>query len=99
MLNRYCNQNSSDQVCSDHLNSDGTQVIIFVSDPSTKAVPSSVSQVGIDITFTGGESDVFNGVRGFFILRSDDLQYIADFPVEFIKSSSGSESPALLCGC
>ena len=79
----------SGQTCSAHLNTNGTQTIVFVTEPSTKVIPSSASQVGIDITLTGGESDVFNGVRGFFVLNSDDNQYIDDFPIEFTKSPDG----------
>ena len=57
--------------------------------PSTKAIPSSVSQVGIDITLTGGESNVFDGVRGFFVINTDDSQYVVDFPIELTKSPDG----------
>lgn len=77
------------QTCTNSLNTDGTQTIVFSTNPSTKAIPSSASQIGIDITLTGGESEVFDGVQGFFILDSDDSQYIADFPIKFTKSSDG----------
>lgn len=78
-----------DTMCTNHLNTDGTQTIIFITDSSSNNIPDSVSQVGIDITLTGGESDVFNGARGFLVLFSDDFQYIAEFPVELVKSSDG----------
>ena len=77
------------QTCTDHLNTDGTQTIVFAARGSAKVIPSSVSQVGIDITLTGGESSVFDGVRGFFVLQSDDSQYITDFPIAFKKSPDG----------
>ena len=83
------NVNIPGQKCSDHLNTDGTQTIVFTTEPSTKSIPSSVSQVGIDLTLTGGESAVFDGVRGFFVINSDDSQYVADFPIEFTKSPDG----------
>lgn len=79
----------SGQICSNHLNTNGTQTIVFATEPSTKAIASSVSQVGIDITLTGGQSQVFDGAGGFFILNSDDSQYIADFPIKFTKSPDG----------
>lgn len=75
--------------CTNNLNTDGTQTIIFVTESSGNNIPNSVSQVGIDITLTGGQSDVFNGARGFLVLFSDDTQYIAEFPVDLVKSSDG----------
>lgn len=83
------NSSAPGQSCVDHLNTNGTQTIVFDTNTSAKAIPSSVSQVGIDMTLTGGESNVFDGVRGFCILKSDDSQYITDFPIEFTKSSDG----------
>ena len=41
------------------------------------------------VSLTGGESSVFDGVRGFFVLLTDDSQYITDFPIEFTKSPDG----------
>ena len=35
------------------------------------------------------ETLIFDGVRGFCILKTDDSQYITDFPIEFTKSSDG----------
>jgi hypothetical protein len=77
------------QQCTKSLNTDGTQTIIFNTAGSATAIPTSVSQVGIDITLTGGDSSVFDGARGFFVLSSDDSQYIVDFPIEFAKSLDG----------
>lgn len=77
------------QKCTTSLNTNGTQTIIFNTSSSSKAVPSSVSQVGIDITLTGGLSNVFDGARGFFSISTDDSQYIIDYPIEFKKSSDG----------
>ena len=58
------------QICTSSLNTDGTQTIVFITNPSTKAIPSSVSQVGVDITLTGGQSSVFDGVRGFLVINT-----------------------------
>ena len=77
------------QQCTTSLNTDGTQTIVFNTNGSSAAVPASVSQVGIDMTLTGGQSNVFDGVRGFLVLLSDDSQYIADFPIGFKKSPDG----------
>ena len=78
-----------EQTCTSSLNTNGTQTIAFTTANSATAIPSRVSQVGIDITLTGGSSNVFNGARGYFVLLSDDSQYIADFPIEFTKSLDG----------
>lgn len=88
---QYVRKNSSipGQSCTKSLNTNGTQTIVFSTENSATAIPSGVSQVGIDITLTGGESNVFNGARGFFVLLSDDSQYIDDFPIEFTKSPDG----------
>ena len=51
------------QKCATSLNTNGTQTVVFSVEPSTVAIPSSVSQVGIDITLTGGQSSVFDGAR------------------------------------
>lgn len=77
------------QRCTSSLNTNGKQTIIFTTDPSTAVIPAAVSQIGIDITLTGGQSDVFNGARGYFVLLSDDSQYVFDLPIEFKKSPDG----------
>ena len=51
------NASVPDQKCVDHLNTNGTQSIVFLTSPSNKSIPSLVSQVGIDITLTGGDSN------------------------------------------
>ena len=75
--------------CADSLNTNGTQTIIFNTAGSATAIPSSVTQVGIDITLTGGQSEVFDGARGYFIFRGDDETYGFDMPIEFTKSPDG----------
>ena len=74
------------QTCSTHLNTNGTQTIIFSTAGSATAIPSSVSQVGVDITLTGGQSESFAGARGYFVFLSDDSQYVFDLPISFEKS-------------
>lgn len=75
--------------CADSLNSNGTQTIVFKTAGSSTAIPSTVSQVGIDITLTGGQSAVFEGARGYFVFLSDDNFYVFDMPIELTKSSDG----------
>lgn len=79
----------SGQVCANSLNTNGTQTIIFNTSASATAIPASVSQVGIDITLTGGQSEVFDGARGYFVYLSDDSTYGFDLPIEFKKSADG----------
>lgn len=79
----------SGQTCTTSLNTNGTQTIIFSTAGSSTSIPSSVSQIGVDVTLTGGQSNVFDGARGYFILLSDDSQYIFDLPIEFKKSLDG----------
>ena len=79
----------SGETCSDHLNSDGTQTILFDIHASSTVIPADVSQVGIDATLTGGESSVFDGARGYFIFRDDSGSYGFDKPIEFKKSADG----------
>jgi hypothetical protein len=45
--------------------------------------------IGIDITLTGGQSDVFDGARGYFVFLGDDETYGFDMPIEFKKSADG----------
>jgi hypothetical protein len=75
--------------CTNSLNTDGTQTILFHTNVSSTAISSSVTQVGIDITLTGGQSEVFEGVRGYFVFRGDDRTYGFDIPIEFTKSPDG----------
>lgn len=75
--------------CATSLNTTGLQTIIFKTAVSATAIPSSVTQVGIDITLTGGRSDVFDGARGYFVFLGDDETYGFDMPIEFKKSADG----------
>lgn len=75
--------------CAASLNTDGTQTILFKTKASSTAISSSITQVGIDITLTGGQSDVFEGARGYFVFLGDDSTYGFDIPIEFTKSPDG----------
>ena len=56
---------------------------------SSTAIPASVTQVGIDITLTGGDSALFENARGYFVFLGDDYTYGFDIPIEFKKSPDG----------
>ena len=75
--------------CTTSLNADGTQTIFFKTAISATAISNSISQVGIDITLTGGQSEVFDGARGYFVFLGDDGTYGFDLPIEFKKSADG----------
>lgn len=77
------------KTCASSLNTNGTQTIIFESVSSASTISSNISQLGIDITLTGGESDVFDGARGYFVFLYDDKTYGFDLPIEFKKSADG----------
>lgn len=80
---------SAGLTCGSSLNTDGTQSIVFRTSVSTTAIPNTVSQVGIDVTLTGGQSAVFDGARGFFVFLDDSQSYGFEIPVEFKKSPDG----------
>ena len=65
--------------------------VYIVSTPavSATAIPSSVTQVGIDITLTGGDSALFEGAKGYFVFLGDDSSYGFELPIEFKRSSDG----------
>lgn len=77
------------QKCTSSLNTNGTQTIIFSTAGSAAAIPNSISQVGIDVTLTSADAEVFEGARGYFVFLSDDSQYVFDLPIEFKKSPDG----------
>jgi hypothetical protein len=79
----------SGSTCADSLNTDGTQTVIFKTLSSSTVIPTNISQVGIDVTLTGGQSDVFDGARGYFVFLDDSESYAFDTPIEFKKSADG----------
>lgn len=75
--------------CATSLNNNGTQSVILRTDVSGTAIPSTVTQVGIDVTVTGGDSALFDGARGYMYYLLDDGTYDFDMPIEFKKSADG----------
>lgn len=79
----------SGSTCTTSLNTDGSQTVFFNTLSSSTALPTNISQVGIDVTLTGGQSDVFDGARGYFVFLDDSESYAFDMPIEFKKSADG----------
>ena len=75
--------------CTGSLNNNGTQTIIFDTEVSGSSIPDTTSQVGIDVTLTGGSSGLFDGARGYLVYVSDDNSYVFDREIEFKKSADG----------
>lgn len=86
---RSDNLSSAGLVCGNSLNTNGTQSIVFRTSVSTTRIPTTISQVGIDVTLSGGQSDVFDGARGFFAFLDDSQSYGFEVPIEFKKSPDG----------
>lgn len=76
--------------CSTSLNNNGTQPIILNTASSGTAIPSTVTQVGIDVTVTGGDFALFEGARGYMYYLLDDGTYVFDMPIEFKKTDDGA---------
>ena len=79
----------SGSTCTTSLNTDGSQTVFFNTLSSSTVIPTNISQVGIDVTLTGGRSDVFDGARGYFVFLDDSESYAFDMPIEFKKSADG----------
>lgn len=75
--------------CATSLNNNGTQPVIFKTVLSATSIPSTTTQVGIDVTITGGDSALFDGARGYMYYLMDDGTYLFDMPIEFKKSADG----------
>lgn len=82
-------QEVSGTLCASALTSNGAQPVLFEVASSSIIIPTDVSQVGFDVTLTGGQSDFFDGARGYFIFRDDSPSYCFDIPIEFKKSPDG----------
>nr|DAP76307.1 MAG TPA: Major capsid protein [Microviridae sp.] len=76
-------------LCGAAFNYDGKGFVRFDTVTSSTKIPDNVSQVGINISITGGSADVFEGCRGFLVHFSDDKMYDMDIPVTIVKSKDG----------
>lgn len=75
--------------CSTHFNYNNMGVVIFDTNYSSASIPSSVSQVGINVALVGGSADAFVGSRGFVVHVNDDGTYNKDYPITITKSKDG----------
>ena len=75
--------------CTTSFNNNGTQTVLLSTSRSSSSIPTTVSQVGIDITLTGGDSALFDGAKGYLYYSTEDDLYGFDMPVEFKKSADG----------
>ena len=80
----------SGSTCATSLNTDGTQTVLFKTLASSTVIPTNISQVGIDVTVTGGDFALFEGARGYMYYLLDDNSYVFDMPVEFKKTGDGA---------
>ena len=75
--------------CSSHLNSNGTQTVFFKTAIVSTAIPTNISQVGVDITLTGGSAKLFENCSGYLVFRGDDATYNFEHEVTLKKSADG----------
>ena len=85
----------SSSTCSSHFNYNNKGTVIFDTDLSATAIPSSVSQVGFDVSLVGGSADAFVGSRGYIVHLSDDGSYNRDYPITITKSADGVVGAAI----
>lgn len=74
--------------CSDHLNTNGTETIIFDTAISPDSIPTDATQIGFDLAISGGSYEIYDGCRGFLVHVSDDNTYLDEFPVELRVNGS-----------
>ena len=74
--------------CSLTLDPSVSKTVSFVSKTSSTPVSSDIIQIGIDIAISGGDSAVFDGVQGYFVLLSNDHKYLFEVPIT-LKSEKG----------
>lgn len=74
------------QLCGTAFNYDGKGFVRFDTTISSAKIPDNVSQVGINISITGGSADVFEGCSGYLVHFLDDGSYDTDIPVTIVKS-------------
>lgn len=75
--------------CSTHFNYNNKGVVIFQTEVSSTAIPTSATQIGINLAIVGGSADAFIGSRGFVVLLDDDGTYKNEYPITMTKSKDG----------
>lgn len=79
----------SSLTCASHFNYNNKGTVIFDTALSATQIPSSVSQVGFDVSLVGGSAEAFVGSRGYIVHLNDDGSYNRDYPVTITKSKDG----------
>lgn len=75
--------------CSTHFNYNNVGVVLFRTEFSSVSVPTTVSQIGVDVTLVGGSADAFVGSHGYIVHINDDGTYHRDYPVTITKGKDG----------
>lgn len=75
--------------CTSSLNSNGTQTVYFKTTVSSTIIPTNISQVGVDVTITGGSAQLFDGCGGYLVFKGDDDTYNFEIEVTLKKSADG----------
>lgn len=78
--------------CSASFNYNNAGTVYFNTSLSPDPIPSSITQVSINLSLSGGSADVFEDCRGYLVHYSDDGTYNKEFPVVMKKSKNGSVS-------
>lgn len=75
--------------CAPSLNSNGTQTVYFKTSVVSTIIPANISQVGVDITLTGGSAELFENCSGYIVFRGDDTTYNFEHEITLKKSADG----------
>lgn len=75
--------------CATAFNYDNAGAVIFDTALSSTKIPSSITQVSINVSIAGRSAAAFVGSRGFIVHLNDDGTYNRDFPITVTKSKDG----------
>lgn len=75
--------------CAPNLNSNGKQTVWFKTTNVSTAIPTNISQVGVDVTLTGGSAQLFENCGGYLVFKGDDGTYNFEHEVTLKKSADG----------
>lgn len=78
--------------CGKAFNYNNKGVVVFRTGTSAARIPANVSQIGVNITITGGSADVFEGCSGYFVHLQDDGSYDMEVPVTAVKLKNNTVS-------
>lgn len=78
--------------CGVSFNYNNAGTVYFNTALSSSSIPSSITQVAVNISLSGGSADVFEGCRGYLVHNSDDDTYDREYPVVMEKTKNGGVS-------